>query len=133
MSNGKCFKKANEGDTDKAIRIGDILYTLQEATEDEVEKGTPCLVEWYVERKYKTQVCEPGRSSPYYDMRSEMQELSFEELIFDGGECVGAYHDELIFLFNDEKTHYQEKYLGAMKVSYDQEIYFYDYYYLHIR
>ena len=64
-------------------------------------------------------------------MHSEMQKITFEELIFKGGECIGAYHDELVFLFDDEKTHYQEKYLGEMKISHDQEIYFYDYYYLH--
>ena len=132
MSNLKCLKRANEGDNE-AMRIGENLYTLLDATEDEVEAGTLCLNKWYVERKYKTQVCEPGRSSPYYDMRSEMQELSFEELIFNGGDCIGAYHDELVFLFDDEKTHFHQKYLGEMKISHDQGIAFYDYYYLHIR
>ena len=131
MSNFKCLKQGNEGVTDKAVSIGENLYTLQEATEAEAEVGALCLSQWYVERKYKTQVCEPGRSQPYYDMKSEMHKLSFEELIFSDDECIGAYHDDLIFLFNDPKAHDQEKYLGSMKVSYDQEIYFYDYYYLH--
>lgn len=132
MSNFKCLKKATEAD-DKALRIGDTIYTLQDATEDEIEAGKLCLEKWFVERKYKTQVCEPGRSRPYYDMKSEMHELSFEELIFDGGECIGAYHDELAFLFDDEKTHYIQKYLGEMKIRHDQGIVFYDYYYLHTR
>ena len=132
MSNFKCLKKATEAD-DKALRIEDTIYTLQDAAEEEIAAGKLCLEEWYVERKYKTQVCEPGRSRPYYDMKSEMHELSFEELIFDGGECIGAYHDEVIFLFNDNKTYDQQKYLGSMKISHDQEIDFYDYYYLHNR
>ena len=132
MSNFKCLKKATEADG-KALRIGDTIYTLQDATEEETEAGKLCLDKWYVERKYKVQVCEPGRSRPYYDMKSEIHELSFEELILEGGECIGTYHDELVFLFDDEKTHYMQKYLGSMKISYDQEIDFYDYYYLHTR
>jgi len=132
-SNLKCWRITDGSDASeqKTIRIAEDTYTLQDATEEEVEAGTLCLDRWYVERKYKTQVCEPGRSSPYYDMKSEIHELSFEELIFNCGECIGAYHDELVFLFDDEKTHYQEKYLGEMKISYDQGIDFYDYYYLH--
>ena len=132
MSNLQCLKKVTEAD-DKGLRIGDTVYALQDAAEEEIKAGKLCLEKWYVERKYKVQVCEPGRSSPYYDMRSEMQELSFEELIFDGGECIGAYHDELVFLFDDVKTHYMQKYLGEMKISHDQGITFYDYYYLHTR
>ena len=132
MSNLKCLKKANEGDTE-AMRIGENLYNLQDATEDEVEAGTLCLNKWYVERKYKTQVCEPGRCSPYYDMRSEMQELSFEELIFNGGECIGAYHDELVFLFDNEDTHHQEKYIGELPTGHDQSIEFIDYYDLYTK
>ena len=131
MSNLKCWKKVGEGDTEKMLRIAEDVYSLREATDEELAAAALCLDKWYVERKYKTQVCEPGRSRPYYDMKSEVQELCAEELIFNDGECIGARHNELIFLFDDEKTHYQEKYLGAMKVSYDQEIYFYDYYYLH--
>ena len=133
MSDFKCLKKTNENDAEKAVRIGDSLYTLQAATEDEWKAGTLCLGKWHVERKYKTQVCEPGRSSPYYEMKSEWQEIAFEELIFDGGKCIGAYHDELIFLFGDEKTHSHEKYLGEMKTGYDQGIDFYDYYDLRAR
>ena len=129
MSNLKCLKKANEGDTE-AMRIGENLYNLQDATEDEVEAGTLCLNKWYVERKYKTQVCEPGRSSPYYDMRSENLEIRFEELIFSGGKCIGIYHDGLVFLIYNEKTYYQEKYLGEMPTGPDSGIDFYDYYYL---
>ena len=33
MSNLKCLKKANEGDTE-AMRIGENLYNLQDATQD---------------------------------------------------------------------------------------------------
>ena len=132
-SNFKCWKIADGSDVGEqaVLRLEEDVYALQDATADEVEAGTRCLATWYVERKYKTQVCGPdGR---YYDMKSEMQELSFEELIFCSGECIGAYHDGLIFLFGDEKTHYREKYLGEMPISADQGISFYDYYYLHAR
>ena len=130
MSNLKCLKKANEGDTE-AMRIGENLYNLQDATEDEVEAGTLCLNKWYVERKYKTQVA--GLGSVCYEMRSERQELRFDELIFNSGICIGAYHDGLIILFDDEKTHYQEKYLGEMPTAPDQSVTFYDYYYLRFK
>ena len=35
MSNLKCLKKANEGDTE-AMRIGENLYNLQDATEESI-------------------------------------------------------------------------------------------------
>ena len=132
-SNLKCWRITDGSDNaeQKTIQIAEVAYTLQDASEEEIAIGTRCLDSWYLERKYKTQVCEPGRSTPYYDMKSEMQELNFEELIFSNGACIGVYHDELVFLFGDEKTHYQQKYLGEMKISYDQGIDFYDYYYLH--
>ena len=129
----KCWKLAQDGDAgeQKILRVGEDTYTLRSATGQEIRLGTDCLCKWYVERKYKTQQCGGGLERPIYPMHSEMQKISFEELIFKGGECIGAYHDELVFLFDDEKTHYQEKYLGEMKISADQGIAFYDYYYLH--
>ena len=129
----KCWKLAQDGDAgeQKILRVGQDTYTLRSATGQEIQLGTDCLCKWYVERKYKTQQCGGGLERPIYPMHSEMQKISFEELIFRGGECIGAYHDELVFLFDDEKTHYQEKYLGEMKISADQGIDFYDYYYLH--
>ena len=132
-SNFKCWKMTDGSDADeqKIIHIDGVAYALLFATEEEVEIGTRCLNQWYVERKYKTQVCGPDHPRPYYDMKSEMQELCFEALIFCRGECIGAYHDELIFLFGNEKTHYREKYLGEMPIGPDQAITFYDYYYLH--
>lgn len=131
--NIKCRKIADESSIAEQmiIRIDKDAYALQNATEEEVKAGIRCLDKWYVERKYKTQVAGLGRV--YYDMKSEMQELCFEELIFKGGECIGAYHDELVFLFDNEKTHYQKKYLGEMPTGPDQAIEFYDYYYLHFR
>ena len=129
--NLKCWKRSVENDTKEQniLRIAGEAYTLQDATEEEAGLGALCLDQWYVERKYKTQVA--GLGQVYYDMRSEMQELCFEELIFSGGECIGVYHDALIFLFDEVKTHYQQKYLGEIPISYDQGIAFYDYYYLH--
>jgi len=128
--NFKCWKPfdGNEAVQSKVLQIDREAYALQNATEEEVENGTACLDRWYIERKYKTQVA--GLGQVYYDMKSEMRELCFEELIFNGGMCVGAYHDELIFLWSNEKTHYQEKYLGEMPTGPDQAITFYDYYYL---
>ena len=132
-NNYRCWKLTQSGDAgeQKVLRIGEDTYTPQDAAVEEVAAGTRCLGRWYVERKYKTQQCGGGLERPIYPMHSEMQKISFEELIFQGGECIGAYHDELVFWFDDEKTHYQQKYLGSMKISYDQEIDFYDYYYLH--
>ena len=131
--NYKCWKMAEASDDcgQKVLRVNEDAYTLQDATGKEIRLGTDRVSKWYVERKYKTQQCGGGLERPIYPMHSEMQKITFEELIFKGGECIGAYHDELVFLFDDEKTHYQEKYLGEMKISHDQEIYFYDYYYLH--
>ena len=132
-NNDRCWKLAQDGDAgeQKILRVGEDTYTLHSATGQEIRLGTDRLCKWYVDRKYKTQQCGGGLERPIYPMHSEMQKISFEELIFKGGECIGAYHDELVFLFDDEKTHYQQKYLGSMKISYDQEIDFYDYYYLH--
>ena len=129
-SNFKCWKidDGSESAEQKVLRIAEETYALQDATEEEVGIGTRCLDCWYVERKYKTQVA--GLGQVYYEMRSDVQELCYEELIFDAGMCIGAYHDELIFLWSNEKTHYQEKYLGEMPTGPDQAITFYDYYYL---
>ena len=131
----KCWKTANEGDAKEQtlLRIDGEIYALQDAIEEEIETGTHCLETWYVERKYKTQVCGPDHPRPYYDMKSERQELRFDELIFHRGVCIGAYHDGLLFLFEDPKTHYREKYLGEMPTGADQAITFYDYYYLYLK
>lgn len=128
----KCWKIAPDSDPgeEKTLRVGEDTYTLQDAAGEEIRIGTGCISTWYVERKYKVQVAGLGRV--YYEMRSEMQKISFEELIFNHGQCIGAYHDELIFLFDDEKTHDQQKYLGSVPISHDQEIDYYDYYYLHL-
>ena len=125
----KCWKITDEADA--ALCIGEEAYALQDATAEEAAVGTDCLEKWYAERQYKVQVA--GLGSVYYEMRSEMQEFCFEELIFNNGECIGAYHDELVFLFDDEKTHYHKKYLGEMITGPDRSIEFYDYYYLHTR
>ena len=132
-SNFRCLKPTNGiDDAEQAVVfLNGTAYTLQDAAEDEVRVGTYCLDKWYIERKYKTQVA--GLGQVYYEMRSELQELCFEELIFCGGVCIGAYHDALVFLFDDEKTHDREKYLGEMPTGPDQGIAFYDYYYLHRR
>ena len=59
-----------------------------------------------------------------------MLKIGFEELIFEGGKCIGVYHDELIFLIYHEKTYHQKKYLGEMITGPDQAVDFYDYCYL---
>ena len=126
----KCWKKAEtDNNGEKSLQVGEDTYTLQDATGKEIQLGLDCRNKWYVERKYKVQVA--GLGQVYYEMRSEMQEIAFEELIFNHGQCIGAYHDGLVFLFDDEKTHYRQKYLGSVPISYDQEIDYYDYYYLH--
>ena len=129
----QCWKETDvsDGSRQKTLHIGEDTYTLQEATGKEIRLGTDRLCKWYVERKYKTQQCGGGWERPNYPMHSEIQKISFEELIFKAGQCIGIYHDELIFLFDDEKTHFRQKYLGEMKISADQGIDFYDYYYLH--
>ena len=129
-SNFKCWKTVDgsESAEQKVLQIDGEAYAFQNATEEEIQNGTFCLDNLYIERKYKTQVA--GLGQVYYDMKSEMQELCFEELIFNGEICIGTYHDELVFLWNNEKTHYQEKYLGEMPTGPDQAITFYDYYYL---
>lgn len=132
-NNYRCWKLVQDGDAgeQKILRIDEDTYALRSATGEEIRLGTDRLCKWYVERKYKTQQSGGGLERPIYPMHSEIQKITFEELIFKGDECIGVYHDELIFLFDDEKTHYQEKYLGEMKISADQGIDFYDYYYLH--
>lgn len=131
QTNLKCWKKAGEDPSDEknSLQVGNEKYLLRDASDSEIALGKLCLEGWYVERKYKTQVAGLGRV--YYEMRSDFCDLGFEELIFDGENFIGAYHDELIFLFDDAKTHYIEKYLGEMPTGADQSILFYDYYYLH--
>lgn len=129
----KCWKISEALSTDEQniIKIGKTDYSPQYADACEIKAGTRCLEKVYVERKYKTQVA--GLGSVCYEMRSERQELRFDELIFNSGICIGAYHDGLIILFDDEKTHYQEKYLGEMPTAPDQSVTFYDYYYLRFK
>ena len=129
----KCWKIAPNSDPgeEKVLRVGEDTYTLQDAAGKEIRIGTGCISTWYVERKYKVQVAGLGRV--YYEMRSEYQNFVFEELIFSGGQCIGACHDELVFLFDDEKTHSQKKYLGSVPVSHDQQIDYYDFYELHFK
>lgn len=127
-NNFKCWKKVESEVKDNILRIDGEIYDLTEATEEEVENGNFCINNLYIERKYKTQVA--GLGKVYYDMRSENLEIRFEELIFSGGKCIGIYHDGLVFLIYNEKTYYQEKYLGEMPTGPDSGIDFYDYYYL---
>ena len=130
----KCWKPLDGGDADdrEILRIGEEAYALFPPTELEIGNGRICLDHLYVERKYKTQVAGLGRV--YYDMRSEVQEIPFEELIFrEDGICIGVYHDGLVFLIFNEKTYDQKKYLGEMPTGPDQSIEFYDYYYLRFK
>lgn len=126
----KCWKPVSEGDStdERVIKIDGAAYTLQDATEEEIENGRFCLENLCIERQYKTQVAGLGRV--YYDMRSEMPKIGFEELIFGDGKCIGVYHAELIFLIYHEKTHYQKKYLGEMITGPDRSVEFYDHFYL---
>lgn len=130
INNLVCLKpiSPSEASGDGALKIDGVFYAVSPATKRELECGSECLAAYFVERQYKTQVAGLGRV--YYDMKSEAQELRFEELIFNGTECIGAYHDEMVFIFDDKATHYQQKYLGEMPTGPDQSISFYDYYYL---
>ena len=129
-NNFKCWKEIDASNVTEqmVLSISGGTYALLPASKKDIEIGTPCLNWWYIEKKYKTQIA--GLGQVYYDIKSEIQKLLFEELIFKGTECIGVYHDELIFIFDDNKTHYQEKYLGEMPTGPDQGIDFYDYYYL---
>ena len=128
----KCLKSANTigHEAEAVIHIGGTAFTLQDATEDEVKVGNACLGEWQVVLEYDVQVCGPGISRPYYDKRYEVIEVGFDELIFAEGECVGIYHEEMIFLFTDESTHRQKKYLGEFIVGPDRTYDAYDHYVL---
>ncbi|MBQ8896681.1 MAG: hypothetical protein IJY88_07825 [Clostridia bacterium] len=109
------------------------LLTDCDATEAEIEAGTRCLEKWYVLKKYKKQVAGLHRNVPAYIIEMEDHELSFEELIFMDGKCIGVYHDELVFLFDNKNTHHQEKYMGELPTGHDQSITFIDYYDLCIK
>ena len=123
-----CYKplRTESGASDAPFRIAGVPYAQNTVTEEERAACARPLAEYYVERRYKTQVA--GLGQVYYDMKSEISELTFEELILLDGECIGAFHAEHVFLFADERTHSVQKYLGEMPTSADQGIPFYEYY-----
>ena len=130
----KCWKAVADVDGAEAVlRIESDIYALREATADEVCVGRRCLENWYLLRKYKTQVCSPDHPRPYYDFKDEVCEIGFGELIVREGCCIGVYHEGLVFLFEQPSTHYRQKYLGEMPTGPDQAIEFYDYYYLRVK
>ena len=104
------------------------IVTKCDATPREIRAGMRCLEKWCVSRKYKKQVAGLHPGIPAYEIEMECHELAFEELIFMKGKCIGAYHDELVFLFDNEDTHHQEKYIGELPTGHDQSIEFIDYY-----
>lgn len=131
-NNRKCWKTADNADTAEQpiIHVGASTYSLQNATEEEIEKGNACLSEWSVELEYEVQVSGPGIPRAYLDTRTKSQSVSFDELIFRGGECIGIYHAELIMLFDDEGTHRQRKFIGEFITGPDRTHCAYDYYIL---
>ena len=126
----KCWKVIDKSKvTDQTvIHIGTNMYALQVATKEEIKEGNICQKEWYVERQYEVQRCGLYSPRPYWEKRSEQQSILFEELIFCGGECMGIYHAECIMLFDNEKTHRQEKYLGEIPLGPESSHYLYDHY-----
>lgn len=128
--NMKCWKITDTANITEQpiIHIFSDSFALQDATDDEIKKGEICLTEWNIEREYRVQSCGPDSPNAYFDWRSEMQSIPFGELIFRSGECIGIYHEECVFLFDDEKTHRQKKWLGEWITGPDRSIDVYDYY-----
>lgn len=117
----KLFNKQN-------LQLGSNIYTLQTATDEELGKGILCLQQWKVEYQYEVQVCDSDSVHPHYDKKIELQDITFEELIFSNDECIGIFHKECLMLFDDENTHGHKKYLGEIPISHDQSHDVYDYY-----
>ena len=131
MSNAKkCLKVHNlsELSEKESVRIGECDFSLQYATEREITIGERALVKWRVERLYEVQVCGPSAPRGYLDKRVEILTIPFEELIFRHGECIGIYHDGCAMLFDDEKTHLREKWIGEFITGPDRTYDAYDYY-----
>jgi len=126
----KCWKIIDKSKVAKqqVIHVGTNTYALQATTEEEIKEGSICQNEWCVERQYEVQVCGLDTPRPYWDKRSEQQSIPFEELIFCDGECLGIYHAECIMLFDNKKTHRQEKYLGEVPLGPESSHYEYEYY-----
>lgn len=126
----KCWKITDEADAagQAVIRVGTSTYALQDATEEEIWTGKIWQAVWCVEREYMVQVCGPDAPRGYWDRRSETERISFDELIFCGGECIGIYHNECTMLFDDENTHSQKKWLGEVITGPERSIDVYDYY-----
>ncbi len=96
------------------ILIDEKAYELQTATKEEIKEGYLCQLKWRVVRE-----C---------DQEKVMQSVPFDELIFCDGKCIGIYHEEIIMLFDDERTHNQKKWLGEVTISHDQSYDVYEYY-----
>lgn len=131
----KCWKLINDNyeTNEKTLKISTNTFAQLIATEEEINIGEKILTIYDIEKEYKVQVCSPEHPRPYYEMRTIIETVPFEELIFDDNECIGICHEELVFLFNDIKKYNQAKYLGEMIVGPDNSISFYDYYHLKVK
>ena len=126
-----CWKNANSAAAESDnIRIGETLFTPQEATEQEIRIGREHLNHWRVERLYEVMVSGRGVDHPYVDWRSEPQEIAFSQLIFCDGVCIGVYHAGCVMLFGDPSTHKQQVLLGEFVTGPDRTRVVYDYYQL---
>ena len=103
---------------------------MQDATAEEIERGNECLSRWSVVREYEVLVSGYSVSHSYLDRKGEQESVPFGELIFWDGECIGICHAECVFLFADEKTHFQKKYLGEFITGPDRTRDVYDHYVL---
>lgn len=129
----KCWKNIDTFNTDDKPRlcIGEMVFAPTHATEEEIREGEARLGEWLVERQYQSQICGGSAGpTPYYERKGVPEEVSFDELIFFSGECIGIYHQELVMLFADENTHFQKKWIGEFIIGPDRTFDAYDYYVL---
>lgn len=129
-NNVKCWKNIDkiEENWQKTIHVGSNDFALKVATEEEIKKGSACLKQWIVEKRYEVLTSGLNVSTPYINWKTERVEIAFEELIFYNGECVGICHEECIMLFNDKSTHLCKKFLGEFPTGPDRTRYVYDYY-----
>ena len=126
----KCYKNVvlAEIGNGNLLHVNGSFYLTIVATLDEIERGNEALAAWQVERLYQVQVAGAGIPTPYFDWRSEPKTVSFEELIFHNGVCIGIFHEGLVFLFDDEATHRQEKFIGEFVTGPDRTVDVYDRY-----
>ena len=129
----QCLKAlaCSDDTAESAVTIGETPYSLMAATDDEIKAGERALAAWRVVREYEVMVSgDRNASGSYIAWREEPQSVSFDELIFSSGECIGIYHEGCSLLFDDISTHRREKFIGEFITGPDRSRYVYDYYVL---